>query len=326
MSGGSEDRDMLAAEYVLGSIERHEARVIEAMAEGDPKLAAAITEWQDRLAPLARLVPPSQAPQELWDRLENAIAPVLLTMPAAKPRPAARAWGSVGFWRGTTVGALALAAAIAGLAIVRNPPEPRATPVYLADLAPTGATGESAPHGAAAETAPRVAAAPAAQSAATTAGPAGESAQHAAEPFAQSADDVAGSTADRFQPAAAAPGQPAPSASGSTLQPTPEPSAPPAASAARFMVASMPDGSILVKPMGPVPVAPGKDLELWAQPPGAQRPMPVGVLPAGGLRVAMADIMQPNTKLMVSMEPQGGSPSGQPTGAVLYSGALTRVE
>jgi anti-sigma-K factor RskA len=88
----------------------------------------------------------------------------------------------------------------------------------------------------------------------------------------------------------------------------------------------MPDGSIVVKPMGSVTVAAGKDLELWALPPGAARPMPLGVLPAGGLRVAMADVVQPSTKLMVSLEPQGGSPSGQPTGPVLYSGALTRVE
>ena len=326
MSGGSEDRDLVAAEYVLGSLERHEARAIEAIAEGDPALAAAITEWQDRLAPLARLVPPSQAPREVWDRLENAIAPVLLTMPAAKPRAAARAWGSVGLWRGTTVGALALAAAIAGLAIVRNPAESPARPIYLADLAPTGAAGESAPRGAAAETAPRVATAPAAPSGAIASKAAVESPQHGVQSFAQSAGDVSGSTVERFQPAAAAPAQPAPSASGSTLQPTPEPPAQPAASAARFMVASMPDGSIMVKPMWSVAVAAGKDLELWALPPGAPHPMPLGVLPAAGLRVAMADMMQPSTKLMVSLEPQGGSPSGQPTGPVLYSGALTRVE
>jgi anti-sigma-K factor RskA len=92
------------------------------------------------------------------------------------------------------------------------------------------------------------------------------------------------------------------------------------------MVASMPDGSIMVKPMGSVAVVTGKDLELWALPPGASHPMPLGVLSAGGLRVAIADIVQPSTKLMVSLEPQGGSPTGQPTGPVLYSGALTRVE
>jgi len=55
MSSGAEDRDMLAAEYVLGSIERHEARAIEAMADGDPELASAIAEWERRLPPLARV-------------------------------------------------------------------------------------------------------------------------------------------------------------------------------------------------------------------------------------------------------------------------------
>lgn len=323
MTGGTEDRDMLAAEYVLGSLERHEARAIEAMAEGDPELAAAITEWQDRLAPLARLVPPSQAPKTVWDRLENAIAPVVLSMPAAKPRPAARAWSSVGFWRGTTAGALALAAAIAGVAVMHNPAEAPFRPIYLADLAPTGAPAESAPHGAAAETSPRVATG----SGAVASKAAVESPQRGLQSFAQSAGDVSNSTTQRFQPAAEAPAQPAPSASGSTLQPAPEPTAQPAGSAAaHFMVASMPDGSIMVKPMGSVTVAAGRDLELWALPPGAPHAMPLGVLPTTGLRVAMAEIVQPSTKLMVSLEPQGGSPTGQPTGPVLYSGALTRVE
>ncbi|MGY4667666.1 anti-sigma-K factor RskA [Ewingella americana] len=30
----------------------------------------------------------------------------------------------------------------------------------------------------------------------------------------------------------------------------------------------------------------------------------------------------PGSTLAISLEPQGGSPTGQPTGAVLYSGAI----
>lgn len=321
---------MLAAEYVLGVIERREASAIEAMAKDDPELAAAIVAWQDRLAPLAQAVPPHAAPDELWTRLEDAIAPKVVSIAAAKPKPRglARAWHNTGFWRGTTAGALALAAAVAGLAIVHNPPRPMARAIYVADLAPTGASADVAPH---------VAAMPAAP-AGTASTAAAEAPPRGAQPFAQSASELSGSMTNRFQPAAATPAPPAPNAPGSALappqpaaEPTPQPPAePPAAqssaAAARFMVASMPDGSLMVKPMGAVAVGAGKDLELWALPPGAQRALPLGVLPAGGLHVAMANLLHPNTRLMVSLEPQGGSPTGQPTGPVLYSGALTRVE
>jgi len=81
-----------------------------------------------------------------------------------------------------------------------------------------------------------------------------------------------------------------------------------------------------VKPIALVHVAAGKELQLWAMPPGAQYPVSLGVLPAGGMKVAASDIVQPDTKLMVSLEPQGGSPTGQPTGPVLFAGTLARIE
>jgi anti-sigma-K factor RskA len=47
------------------------------------------------------------------------------------------------------------------------------------------------------------------------------------------------------------------------------------------------------------------------------------VLPAGGHPI-VADLAA-DTQLLVNLEPQGGSPTGQPTGPVLYAGRLTRV-
>lgn len=73
----------------------------------------------------------------------------------------------------------------------------------------------------------------------------------------------------------------------------------------------------------------GKVLELWALPQGGT-PKSLGVIPGGGVvRVpltAPADETLMNIPaLAVSVEPTGGSPTGQPTGPVLYSGNIERM-
>lgn len=81
------------------------------------------------------------------------------------------------------------------------------------------------------------------------------------------------------------------------------------------------NGGLRLRPSGTVQVAAGKDLELWALPAGATRPESLGVLPAGGRTVPTVNFA-PGTQLLVSLEPQGGSPTGQPTGPVVSAGRL----
>jgi anti-sigma-K factor RskA len=101
--------------------------------------------------------------------------------------------------------------------------------------------------------------------------------------------------------------------------------APANAPAPVFLAETQPDGSILVRPLSHVAVEAGKDLELWALPEGATRPVSLGVLPAIGKHVP-GELAKPSTQLLVSLEPQGGSPTGLPTGPVLYAGTLTRID
>lgn len=88
-----------------------------------------------------------------------------------------------------------------------------------------------------------------------------------------------------------------------------------------LMAIAEPNGTLLVRPTAQISIPADKDLELWQLPQGATRPQSLGVLPASGktLEVALAQ----NTQLLVSLEPKGGSPTGQPTGPVLYGGLLT---
>jgi len=70
----------------------------------------------------------------------------------------------------------------------------------------------------------------------------------------------------------------------------------------------------------------GRDYELWALPPGA-RPVSLGVLPASGvvnraLSAAQLSALASSMQLAVSLEPAGGSPTGQPTGPVVLTASL----
>jgi anti-sigma-K factor RskA len=80
------------------------------------------------------------------------------------------------------------------------------------------------------------------------------------------------------------------------------------------------DNRLIVQPNGTISVPADKDLELWALEAGATQPRSLGVLPAGGRRLTAA--LPAGTQLLVSLEPRGGSPTGQPTGPVLYGGRL----
>jgi anti-sigma-K factor RskA len=69
--------------------------------------------------------------------------------------------------------------------------------------------------------------------------------------------------------------------------------------------------------------------ELWLIPPGG-KPLPLGVLPSDrptqiALPATFADQARRDAGLAVSLEPPGGSPTGQPTGPVIGSGKLTNM-
>jgi anti-sigma-K factor RskA len=92
-----------------------------------------------------------------------------------------------------------------------------------------------------------------------------------------------------------------------------------------FVVRVLPNGGLTVAAVAPAQVPANRDLELWALPAGATRPTSLGVLPPGGATVAASTLTAPGGKLLVSLEPKGGSPTGQPTGPVLYGGVITQM-
>jgi anti-sigma-K factor RskA len=74
----------------------------------------------------------------------------------------------------------------------------------------------------------------------------------------------------------------------------------------------------------------GKDFELWAVGGGRSQPQSLGLITAGYRlplkRLTASPGGLADTVLAVSLEPDGGSPTGLPTGPVVYSGKLWRSE
>jgi len=87
-------------------------------------------------------------------------------------------------------------------------------------------------------------------------------------------------------------------------------------------------GSVSLAHMTGDPVQ-GRDFQLWIAR-GAEAPVSLGVIPAGvSTRVEVSDqirsLMTTAAHMAISLEPPGGSPTGQPTGPVLAVGDLLDI-
>lgn len=86
---------------------------------------------------------------------------------------------------------------------------------------------------------------------------------------------------------------------------------------------------IRVSALASLKTAQDNAFELWLLPPDKSAPVSLGVLPQQGNQQVVVSEKVANlllqSGLAVSLEPIGGSPTGQPTGAVLYQGKLTQI-
>lgn len=135
--GNPNERDALAGEYVLGTLDARDAARVTAALANDTALRQAVAAWERRLAPLSALAVPQAPPEGLWQRIEAALAPV-----AARPAPR-----RLGIWQFWAIGATLAAAAFAGVAYVPRAPAPRmmavlvtgqSQPAFAAEVMPSG--------------------------------------------------------------------------------------------------------------------------------------------------------------------------------------------
>jgi len=148
-----DDRNLLAAEYVLGVLDGAERDAVQRRADADSALSDAITEWENRLSPLAILVPSVAPPAALWNRIATScgISPLAAATEAGTARaahpPRASLMRRLNFWKSTTALGFGLAAALAIVVVIHQPsvptPGPAAPGVPLAAavlMAPQGST------------------------------------------------------------------------------------------------------------------------------------------------------------------------------------------
>lgn len=115
----SRDRDILAAEFVLGSLSAADRARAEKLAARDPAFSAAVAEWEARIAPLGETAPPVEAPPALRQRIEAALASKTARGPQWSDDVRSRIRSlqhSLAAWRMAAVGAAVAAAAVIALA------------------------------------------------------------------------------------------------------------------------------------------------------------------------------------------------------------------
>ncbi len=101
--------EMLAAEYVLGTLKGRARQRFEGLLQAHPTLRKQVREWERRLNRLADSIPPTPPPPSVWPALEQRL------FADSKPSPRFR---RLGFWRNLTVGGGVLAGVLAVLLLV----------------------------------------------------------------------------------------------------------------------------------------------------------------------------------------------------------------
>ena len=104
---GLPDRDIEAAEYVLGTLPQAERVAFTRALASDAGLQAAVARWQTRLAPLDEATPEIAPPPGLWLRIRATVAPAVEDPRVTDLTRRLRRW------RLGAIGASALAAGLA---------------------------------------------------------------------------------------------------------------------------------------------------------------------------------------------------------------------
>jgi len=239
-------RQRLAAEFALGTLRGRARQRMRRWIAQEPALAAAVRDWELRLAPLAATALAVEPPARVWRGIEERLG-------AARAQPRG-IWASLAFWRNFGMLAGGMAAGLLATIVVLAPRAPAPAPQPVVIRVPSN--------------------------------------EMAASYLAVLSDPK-------------------------TNKPM------------LIVSAGRSSNDLWVKMLDPAAHVADRSLELWALPDG-QPPKSLGVVPQSekmsALKlVAAADqALAGVAALAVSLEPRGGSPSGAPTGPVLYTGPFLK--
>lgn len=116
--------DMLAGEYVLGTLDPAEQRAFQRRLLTDQAAVAAVAAWQDKLSPLLATVPEAAPSDRLWAKIE------------AGAQPAANDNGRLRRWQFATAAAALAALVSTGIALRSPQPAPAPQVAQLQPVSP----------------------------------------------------------------------------------------------------------------------------------------------------------------------------------------------
>ena len=84
-------------------------------------------------------------------------------------------------------------------------------------------------------------------------------------------------------------------------------------------------GGLRLASLNPRPIEADRVMQLWALPQGATVPTSLGLVPEGGRMTVTPSTIRPSPGMLIeiTLEPPGGSPTGRPTGPILFIGRLS---
>ncbi|TZG28653.1 anti-sigma factor [Sphingomonas montanisoli] len=124
----ADNPDLIAGEFVLGTLETYERQAVALGILTDPAIARAVADWQSRLAPALLTAPSVDPSPDLWRRIERA------TAGAAIANDNHRVAKSERRWQFATAAAAVMALLASGLALrgpMLTPPPPITSPAPL---------------------------------------------------------------------------------------------------------------------------------------------------------------------------------------------------
>jgi anti-sigma-K factor RskA len=133
--GNDQLREMLAAQYALGTLRGGARRRFERWMRTDSELRALTFAWGERLAPLVGHVAPIAPPKRVWDQIEARLPGLAARHQDSGHYRSISLWDRLGLWRGLSA-AFATAAVVAVLFAIKPPPAP-VEKIVQVDVVPT---------------------------------------------------------------------------------------------------------------------------------------------------------------------------------------------
>lgn len=108
--------ERLAAEYVLGSLKGGARRRFETLLAQNATMRRSVSEWQDRIMPLAQFSPSEPPPPRVWRQIEARLG---IAAPSALQTGWKKWLDSLNFWRTLGAGSTVMAGLLLALLLTR---------------------------------------------------------------------------------------------------------------------------------------------------------------------------------------------------------------